>query len=307
MKWSNQHGRRARAFSLIEIMVSVTLLSLIVIGLLAVFNHVQRALRLAHSQTDVFEGARAVVDILTRDLQELRATEDTNAMSVYAVDIGSYNVPNIGATVRTNIFQDLFMITRQNDEWSAIGYFLDQRSAGVATLYRYSTNGPWHGTNYTTDYLTNWWRTFRAAVTNNNIVVHRVLDGVVHFQARAYDAKGRPHDSTWLEDIYVPELTNNITRGRKYDGNWITNEYLPDLDANVAAAQNGFAFKGDFLPAFIEIEVGILEPQSTRVYNSMLDVNPPAALNYLRNQSGKMHLFRQRIPVRNHLKPEGLY
>ena len=63
--------RRQSAFSLVEIMVAVTLLALIVIGLISVFNHTQKALRGAHNQTDVLEGARATVDLVTRDIAAL--------------------------------------------------------------------------------------------------------------------------------------------------------------------------------------------------------------------------------------------
>ena len=76
--------RRTSAFSLIEIMVTVTLLSMIVIGLLAVFSHLQRALRAVNNQTDVLEGARAVVSLVSRDMVQLSASGQSNSINFFA-------------------------------------------------------------------------------------------------------------------------------------------------------------------------------------------------------------------------------
>ncbi|MEI9963164.1 MAG: prepilin-type N-terminal cleavage/methylation domain-containing protein [Limisphaerales bacterium] len=60
-----------RAFSLIEILVTVALLSIIVIALMAVFNSTQTAFRASLTQTDVLESSRAVVGLITSDLEAL--------------------------------------------------------------------------------------------------------------------------------------------------------------------------------------------------------------------------------------------
>ena len=54
------------AFTLIEVMVVVVLLSLIVIALMAVFNSTQSAFRASVTQTDVLESGRAAMDMITR-------------------------------------------------------------------------------------------------------------------------------------------------------------------------------------------------------------------------------------------------
>ena len=51
---------RRGAFTLIEIMVTVALLSFIILGLMAMFHQTQRAFRNSITQTDVLEGARAL-------------------------------------------------------------------------------------------------------------------------------------------------------------------------------------------------------------------------------------------------------
>ena len=60
-----------RAFSLIEIMVAVSLLAVIIVGLLAMFYQVQRAFRAGTAQSDIMEGGRATMSLIVRDLQDM--------------------------------------------------------------------------------------------------------------------------------------------------------------------------------------------------------------------------------------------
>jgi type II secretory pathway pseudopilin PulG len=277
-----KHPRQS-GMSLIEIMVSVTLLSLIVIGLLAVFNNTTRALRIAHNMTDVFEGARATDDLVVRDILPLTAAGDTNTYNIYAVDLAPFVFTMPDGAQHTNVVQDLFMLSRENDTWFATGYFIDQKTAGLGTLYRFSTNGPWYGSNFTFTYLMNWWQSF----TNGTVKeAHRVTDGIIHFKAHAYDEKGR---------VYEPSWTSRIPT----DGSVNTNLLLD----NIQVGPGGFAFSGNFTPAYVEVEIGILEPETTRRYNAIAANNLSGAQSYLLENLGKVHLFRQRIPVRNHTSP----
>ena len=59
------------AFSLIEIMVTVALLSFIVLGLLAMFTQTKRAFTSSMTQTDVMESGRAVIEMIARELEQL--------------------------------------------------------------------------------------------------------------------------------------------------------------------------------------------------------------------------------------------
>jgi len=53
--------RNQRGFSLIEMMVAVSLMLVIVIGLFAMFSQAQRALKMATTQVDVMEPGRATM------------------------------------------------------------------------------------------------------------------------------------------------------------------------------------------------------------------------------------------------------
>src|SRR5258706_1220113 len=59
------------AFSLIEILVTVTLLTVIILGLLAMFNQTQRAFRQGTTQTDVLESGRSAMDLIRRELEQM--------------------------------------------------------------------------------------------------------------------------------------------------------------------------------------------------------------------------------------------
>ncbi len=53
------------------------------------------------------------------------------------------------------------------------------------------------------------------------------------------------------------------------------------------------------MPAAVEMELGLLEQYTWERYNSIGD--PAARLAYLQREdiSSRVHLFRQRIPIRN--------
>ena len=55
------------------------------------------------------------------------------------------------------------------------------------------------------------------------------------------------------------------------------------------------------LPAAVEVELGVLEDRSIQRAESLPDGAAVswARSNYLAQQAGKVHLFRQRFPIRN--------
>src|SRR5262245_40199945 len=113
-------GRLHQAFSLIEIMVVVALLSMIVLGLVAMFTQVQRAFRLGMMQTDVLEAGRMATDILAREIEQTTPTYQ-NSINFYTRIPASGGVPACtvqalpgGNNVRTNIQSELFFTVREN-------------------------------------------------------------------------------------------------------------------------------------------------------------------------------------------------
>src|SRR4051794_6650241 len=89
---------RRHAFSLIEILITVGLLSFIILGLMLMFNQVQRAFRSSMTQTDVMESGRSIADMIVRDLEEMTplqlpydATNYPNAAVNFTTSLTAYS------------------------------------------------------------------------------------------------------------------------------------------------------------------------------------------------------------------------
>ena len=266
------HARR-RAFSVLEIMVAVALLAVIIVGLLAMFYQVQRAFRAGTSQVDVMEGGRAAISIITREMQEVAATGVDGATNLFIVPSDGRNL--LSTTVQLlssgashdNFMQDLCFLQRRNDEWTGLAYRLTNALSGVGTLVRYS----WSWTNDSnpayreqTNFMMS--RVVCTWPPNQFEGVSQVLDGVVHFQVDAYDADGRI--------FYNAQIPNSVTPA-------------------------GYSFVYSNLPAYLDIELRVLEPATLAKFRARAENPGPQATDYLAKQIGHTHVFRQRIPVRS--------
>jgi hypothetical protein len=106
-----------------------------------------------------------------------------------------------------------------------------------------------------------------------------IVDGVVHFRIHAYDTNG----------FLLNYLTNVGGVRMIYDP-------LNAVPPGTLAAETRYAFTNAAVPAYLEVEMGILEPRVLERYKSF--PNPAVASNYLARQSAAVHLFQQRIPIR---------
>jgi len=57
-----------------------------------------------------------------------------------------------------------------------------------------------------------------------------------------------------------------------------------------------YAFWSNALPAYVELELGVLEPNIVDHFKAI--GNPTAQVNYLSNHVAQVHVFRQRVPIR---------
>ncbi len=261
-------------------MVAVTLLTVIVFSLYAMFNQTQKAFRASVTQVDVMESGRAATELITRELEQMTASHLPNVTNLYAVPNGpnprrGTNFQQLAdGTIRTNVTDEIYFLSRFQGDWHGTAYFVQVGrnnpndanlfGAGVGTLYRYkTTNAPILTTN--NNFLTNFNQTRLPPAPNTNW--QRVADGVIHFQVRPFDAAGQ-------------EITDR-TAIRTFFNN---------------PARFGPAFVGDRLPAYLELELAFLEPAAVEQARGF--PTRPAMINFLNDQAGKVHLFRQRIPVR---------
>jgi len=208
---------RRMAFSLIEVLVVVALMSFIIIGLVTMFSQTQRAYKLGMTQVDVLEAGRAVTDMMTREFSQMAPAYQSNLNTFGAVNFeivlhtnGPFyqTLPGMPVTVtepgRTNLMEDVFFFTKENQRWSGIGYqILDPVTGnvplgGIGALYRFETNA------YYGQRPAELFRGYRnSRYTNGNVT--KLLDGVVHFKVRAFDTNGM-----WLNQSVGSNISANI-------------------------------------------------------------------------------------------------
>ena len=70
--------RAGRALTILEMLVSVALLSFIVLGLTAMFVQTQKAFKTGIKQTDSTDAGRAVMEMIAADLSQLSDPHFTN-------------------------------------------------------------------------------------------------------------------------------------------------------------------------------------------------------------------------------------
>lgn len=254
------------AMTLLEIMVAVSLLSLIVLTLYNMFDRTQKALRGTRNQTDVAEAGRAGLETLVREIQQMRAMSSTNYIfNVWVTNRFSVNsivVSNNSIPLLTNILLETFFhnFTPQASPavWSGIGYRVasssDPRSVpgnGVGTLYRFSTNAARPTANFWVNYGVN-----LPPVTN---FFQRVCDGVIHFNLRLY--------------------TNGIP---------------------ISFAASGYDMQDTQMPSHVEIELGIIPP--TLLDQAKAFPNPTDQMNFLSTRGDKVQMFRQLVPIQTVLR-----
>lgn len=259
-------------FSLVEILVVTALLSVIVLGLVAMFGQTQRAFRAGLTQTDVLDSGRLVMDMLGQELVQLAPSRQFGTANFYAeIPPPLVYQPLLqvlpGGGQRTNVLMDLLFLTLENRRWNAIGYRVADPAGGGGTLYRYAaTNlGP-------EDLRPQLVRFITAPLTNLN----RVADGVIHFRVRAYDTNG-----WWI----TADLPGNVNRQKS--------------DIRISGLVPGevglYVFKSNAVPAAVEIELGVVE---RRIWERAMSIPTATARRaFLEQQAGGTHLFRQWVQI----------
>ena len=287
-----------RAFSLVEVLVVMTLLSIIVLALMQVFTTTQRAFRAGVTQTDVLEGSRAAVDLISSDLRSMTASGGysnavTGPVNFFALDNNYYGLPSLGywpliqslpgtGTHRTNLLDYFYLLSRQNMKWIGVGYVVNYtNTASLYPLYRFyaetnisaSPQGMFNG--------------FIATINTGQWTnLSHVLDGVVHLAVRAYDPNGY-----------------HLTNSTQYAGGaWVTNKNV--WFSLPVWGETGFYFYSNTLPAAVELQLGVIEDRALQRAESLPNYSPAAQPNdrrtaYLQGLSGNVHLFRQRVTIPN--------
>ncbi len=274
-------SRRALGFTVVELMVAISVMTLIVLVLYGLFDQPQKAMRGNVSQVDVLEGGRAAMDMIGTDMEQMRASNVRFATNLFAQLIWPQSVQALPGENETRIsdLQECFFLTKPGSYWEQIGYVvLPHRNLNVqqplGTLYRIALSN--HVSQFTSNSLREPYIYNRSNLFHfgTNPLFQKVTDGVVHFRVRPLDARGFSY--TNVVD------TNNL---------WMASDPLATVQRELR-----YAFREDALPASVEVELGILDPQVVGRLNSM--PNPTMAAEFLSKQSGRLHLFNQRVPIR---------
>ena len=273
-------------------MVVVALLSLIVIALMTVFNATQSAFRASVTQTDILEGGRAVMDLMAGDLKEM-APSLGNSNSVAGVNNGfatvnffATNNPNYsflqpltaspGNQERAYVLQHFFILNHQNTKWWGTGYMvLTNSPTGLYSLYRFQYPSDESAVDPLTILTNQAMRNFFLNPTNGG---SHLIDGVVGLRVRAFDDNGY-----WMTN------TLNFAGGQTTNKNVL---FLP-----TAFGETGFYMFSNTLPASVEIEMATLEDRTLQRAESIPILTVQS--NYLAQQVGKVHIFRQRVSIPN--------
>jgi len=287
------------AFTLIEILVAMALMTLIVLALMAVFNSTQTAFRAGLTQTDVLEGGRATIDLIKSDLETMTPSlapsnaivnpfnsgSITNNVNFYA-GVTSYASPPsplyqslVGSNQqRTNVLENFFVLGSGNvngsPSWIGTGYVVSTNlpDGTLYPLYRFYMT-----TNTITGNPAALYNAFASISLTNSSVWSHLVDGVVELRMRAYDTNG-----VWMN------LQNSLN-GQVTSNN--IEYFIPQF------GETAFYMFSNMVPASVEIEMGVLEDRTLQRAESLPGGTPQN--NYLSQHAGQVHIFRQRIPIRN--------
>jgi hypothetical protein len=249
------------------------------------FYHVQRAFRAGVTQSDIMEGGRATMGLMTRELQEATATRiafTTNLIAIPSAGTAAWGESSAqdlpSGAARKNFLQDISFLMQVNGNWKGISYRIENKgNGGVGTLYRLEETLPYESNPYVaSNALYTFSQQFFSSTIANNTNYHRVLEGVVHLYVNAYDTNGWIYSSAWLP-------TQN--------GGYAFTNYAEPAPVYVG-------YTNVVMPAYLEVELGVLEPSAIARFRANQEVGGAAPQNYLRRQVGRTHLFRQRISIR---------
>lgn len=155
----NKLRRSPQAFSLVEMLLVATIMTVVIFGLYAMFDQTQKALLGNTTQVDVLESGRAAMDLICREIEQSRVSQLPNTVNFMAYNtfprVGYPNavalslITNPAAQYNvkwTNVLQDVFFLTqKQGDEWYGCGYCVGTNVIGAMT--NPNPSSVWRATN----------------------------------------------------------------------------------------------------------------------------------------------------------------
>jgi len=266
----------ARAVTVLELLVAVSLISFIILALYQMFDRTQTQMRKAVREVDKFETGRAAAHLIQRDVSQMAAGHSAAGMlavNFYTstnLSAGSFAMINNGTNVvQQNLLQDLYFISLDPAatpfNWMGVSYRVadpndptQPAAYGLGTLWRWTTNA----------------NRFDQSLQNRLFLQlpppaywQRVADNVIHFRVTA------------------------ITSG------------LPVMATNVAVPTATWAavLTNHALPSYVEVELGFVDNRTAeraRVYLPNINL----AKTYLATNVDAVHMFHLHVPIRTGLQ-----
>ena len=168
------------------------------------------------------------------------------------------------------------------------------------------------------DLLQNFWEVYQQVKSENTFIAFNLdnrgkkigravafplIDGVVHFKMQPIDSNGHPM-RYWTNNPIL-ELREEKSLYR-YSSVMLRPDEAAGLYGKIGTvAKTRSAFYDDALPAYVELEIGILDPATLEKVKSM-EGNSELVNDFLQRQAGNVHLFRRmiRLPLATKIMPK---
>lgn len=312
-----------RAFSLLELLVAIGLLTVVILTLYAMFDQTQKALHANISQTDVMESGRSVMELIVRDIERARSPNLAGAinLAIHKTDfVKSASAPDpfvppgtTDAKHRDYPLNDLFFLGQsQSNLWTAFGFYVGHSTNAskapdetLGTLYRFqdpyvqSARGAAAPFRFLAFY--DYYPVLKGSPINFNrpdpendnfrnrfhraANSTRLLDNVLFFRVLPFGREGLPIDQNTLRTYFA--ATNPLAKGITVTNNPVSTHYST-------------GFTGTALPSAVEIELGMLSPRLWTQYTNQVSFD--LKTNFLAKHTADILVFRQRIPLRTALQ-----
>ena len=320
-------ARFKRAFTLLEMLVTVSVMTMIIYVLYALFDTTQSALRKNAAQVDVNEGGRAAMEMIVRELSQMEVSGfppmmDAHSGRVWSGSKSFHSRPTPGTSplllayqsdaltaeatgsdlaqgFRTNVLNDFTFTSRGELGFDITSFRVVNVDNGIGVLSRFDTAGSLHSADPRASMVNKslaFNLHFDAAVAqpSDTGLFQPITDGVVHFRITAFDQYGRELMATaaWPDPLGL-NLERLSSKGQAL--------FLPFPDRPVDGTlvqeedgQNHAWFYGA-LPTYFDVEMAVIEPD---VLAQVRQLPPQFQANFLGQKIDKVTLFRQRVPIR---------
>lgn len=190
MKADRKGEQFSLAFTLAELLVAITILSLLVLLLTSLIGGVNRAWINGEQQVETFQDGRAILDLMSRELAQ-------GSISPKLQMVQNPTLTLTGASQRANsgsLFWQAQLAPTDSGNLSEVGYFLTENTAAHTFQLERFFVPPTDSTNYQifanspNDRTAFWVTSFVTTSTLNTVL----SDNVVAFWTRCLDVNGDP-------------------------------------------------------------------------------------------------------------------